>query len=116
MTGTVISSATILPGEFREEGSYIQVESSQISSSFPDSSLIDLWKRNMSISVTTVSEYIPNVLLLNRGDVFVEGEDRFVNVLEDDIVKKRYFESIFDNTEYYAVTDGLTEGQQILMD
>ncbi len=116
LTGKVISSPIILPQEYREEAYYVAVDFSGATDNFIED-FINIYKTfNVNAEVTTVSEYVPNTLLLDRALVTKEDDKQYVNILEDGVVKKRYFTSIYNNSEYYAVVDGLSAGQEILIE
>ncbi len=113
LTGKVISSPVILPQEYREESYYVRIDGIE---NLTDTIIEAYNSFAVFVEVTSVSEYIPDTLLLDKSLATNEADKKYVNILEDGVVKKRYFTSIFDNKDYYAVIDGLTEGQEILVE
>ncbi len=113
-TGHVISSPLILSQELSENETYIGIDFTDPNNYISQDIQEMIWGFNSRITLETETEFLSDVLLLDKSAVEKENGKNVVNILEDDIVKKRYITSSFDNSDYYIVSDGLYEGQIVL--
>lgn len=61
-------------------------------------------------------EELQNVLLIDRKAVNNEEKKSYVYILEDDMIQKRYIVSGLSNKDTVWVVDGLSEGQNVIVD
>ena len=70
----------------------------------------------ISVNYQVNTEEMTDVIMIGRQAITQENGKFYVNVLEDDMVKKRYITVGSNNLQEYWVLDGLTEGQILVLD
>lgn len=64
--------------------------------------------------VTIVYEKKNNINILSNDMIYYENGNAFVYVIDNNIVKKKYFEAGIENTEYTEVLSGLSKEDKII--
>lgn len=103
--GKVVAAPNILPESLSEDLILIELEEAVTPK--------DL-KGNITYEGST--EALQNILVADRKAIQSEDGKTFVNVLEDDMVQKRYVVTVLNNTEKVWILDGLSEGQTLIVD
>ena len=96
-TGTVVTTRDILPGNL-EQGTWVKMDT--------ECAVEALSKTIMFVQAEEIQGLIAVPGAINR-----EGDKRYVNILEDDVIKKRYV--IWGPGE--TVLDGVSEGQTLIL-
>jgi len=105
-TGRVITAPNILPRSVNSENILIALDESVTEDQLTG-----------TIKFSAVVEKVQNVLVVDADAVHAENNKYYVNLLEDNVLKKRYV-TIFNNTraDKVWILDGLSEGQQVVID
>ena len=69
----------------------------------------------VSVNFSVNAEEVTDAILVDRKLLTQESGKFAVNILEDDMVKKRYVTVASNNLQTYWILDGLTEGQTLVM-
>jgi len=101
--GRVITAPNVLPEDYRWVA-LIEVDE-QVTAE-------DL---KYSINFHADTEKVNDVIVLERSVVNQESGKHYVNILEDDLVKKRFITVGSHNIQEYWVLDGLEEGQSLVL-
>jgi hypothetical protein len=69
----------------------------------------------VSVNFSVNAEEVTDAILVDRKLLTQESGKFAVNILEDDMVKKRYVTVASNNLQTYWILDGLTEGQTLVV-
>ena len=69
----------------------------------------------VSVNFSVNAEEVSDAILVDRKLLTQESGKFAVNILEDDMVKKRYVTVASNNLQTYWILDGLTEGQTLVV-
>lgn len=104
-TGKVVAASNILPAEFAQKLSLIQLDEEA------DPAVLQRKAR-----YTVEVQSLDHVLTVNRKAVEEENDETFVYVLNGDMLQKRYVVTGASNSEETWILDGLSEGQSVVID
>lgn len=104
-TGVVVAAPNILSSSMSQADAYILVNESVVPGDFQN-----------SIVYYSNTEYLEDVLIVSSMATDIEEGCVYVNILEDDMVKKRYVVQGLANTDICWILDGLREGQLLIVE
>ena len=104
-TGVVVSAPNILSSSTSQADAYILVNESVASEDF-----------QKSITYYADTEYLENVLIVDKAATSMEDGRVYVNILEDDTVKKRYVTQGLASIDICWILDGLKDGQLLIVE
>lgn len=110
LTGTVVASPSILSSDLSDTNCYIKVDF--------ESSGTKATEINFSKTVSNaygLSEYVSNVILLDKQAVTKESGLYYITILEDGVEKKRFISTTYNTLDYYWVVDGLDENDNVII-
>lgn len=104
-TGKVVCADQILNSELKTGYAYIQLTEDDVN-------LADL----SNITVTAVLQNLSDVLVVDRSAVYTSGGKKYVLIYEDGVIKKRYVTIGLEGTDKIYLLDGVSEGQQVIIE
>ena len=104
-TGVVVAAPNIMTSTMSQSDAYIRINENVSPGDFQN-----------SIVFYANTEYLEDVLVVDRKATGREDGNLYVNILEDGAVKKRYVAQGLTNTEVTWIVDGLSEGQTLIVE
>lgn len=102
-TGTVVAAPNILPDSVQQDA-WVKLDGDMADISFEE-------LEDMNVMWFYTSEEIQDILSVNTAALHSEGDNYYVNILEDGIIKKRYVLRGKGNW----IIDGVTEGETLIL-
>ena len=72
-------------------------------------------REGLTVTVSIIIQERNNVLLVPNQAITTEGRETYVQVLKDGIVEERPIKTGISNWQYTEVTDGLSEGEKVIV-
>ena len=72
-------------------------------------------REGLTVTVSIIVEERNDVLLVPNQAIIRQGRETYVQVLEDGVIKVRSIKIGISNWQYTEVTDGLSEGEQVIV-
>jgi len=79
------------------------------------SNLLNLLKDGFSVTVNIIVQEKDNVLRVPSKAITTRSRQTFVQVLKDNVVQERSIKTGISNGQYTEVTDGLSEGEKVVI-
>ena len=109
-TGKVVTAPNILPSSVKKDLTLIELNASLTREQVIEN------EQNGNIRYSAVTERLQDILVIDRKALEKEDNKFYVNILEGDMVQKRYVVSTINNMDVAWILDGLTEGQTVIVD
>jgi len=110
-TGKVVTAPNILPSSVKKDMTLIELDAS-----LTREQVIENEHINGNIRYSAVTERLQDILVIDRKALEKEDDKFYVNILEGDMVQKRYVVSTINNMDVAWILDGLIEGQTVIVD
>ncbi len=114
--GKVVSAPNILPSTVEQGYAVIEIEEDVDVSAFLRGGRPGRFSFSFDLDFNANLQEIHNILLVDKEAVQKEERKNYVYVLEDGVVHKRYVTVGLSSKEAVWILDGLTEGQELILD
>lgn len=104
-SGRVVAAPNILPSSVSQDLTLIELDEE-----------VTPEELKGALSYRCATEALQNILVVDRKAVHTEDNKAYVNVLENDMVQKRYVVTVVNSGETIWILDGLSEGQTLILD
>jgi len=107
LSGNIISSQSVIPETVTSEAPTIV--------KFEENENLKLGIKGTQISMFVLVKELKNIVLVDKKAVITFDGKSYVYLLEDGVKKQRNITVGLSDSKYYQVTDGLEEGQEVII-
>jgi len=72
-------------------------------------------REGLTVTVSIITEERKNVLLVPNKAIIVQGQESFVQVIEDGVIEQRSVQTGLSDWEYTEIIEGLSEGEKVVI-